>query len=340
MAAIDSHFKNHIFAVTGSLILLLLIGMIGYEYFAGWNWFDALYMTFISISTVGYQEIAPLNHSGRFFTMFIILAGMIVIAMLSATVTSWFVRNELLLRRKHQKMKKRISNLRDHTILCGAGDTGKTIISEFIRAKAPFVVIEESSQIINDLSEHYPDILIVQGDATKDENLIEANIANASAVIAALSIDADNLFVVVSARALNPQVHIISRAVEPSTEHKLYNAGANFVISPNRVEGIRMASVILRPAVLSFLEVIMNREGLSLRMEELDIPESSPLLDKSLKEVQIPQKTGLIVLAVKHGKDSPWEFNPSSQTVLRKNDRLIVLGETDKIEKLHILLKR
>ncbi|HHJ53223.1 MAG TPA: potassium channel protein [Caldithrix abyssi] len=335
----DHHLRNHIIAVTVSLIILLLIGLTGYTYLEGWDWFDALYMTFISFSTVGYQEIKPLGHTGRLFTMAIIFFGMIVLAMLSATVTSWFIRNELLIRRKQLKMKKQIKSLKDHIIICGAGDTGKKVVEEFVRFKKPFVLIEEKSIPLLELQEKYPDILTIQGDATKDEVLLEANIEQAHALITALPLDADNLFVVVSARALNPNLLIISRSVNASTEQKLYNAGANYVISPNTVEGIRMASVILRPTVVSFIEVISQSEGLSLRMEEIDIPKGSPFHGKTLKEIQIPQKTGLMVLAIKKAQDSRWTFNPSSNFLLHENDQIIVLGETEKINKLQSMLK-
>ncbi len=335
----DHHLRNHIIAVVFSLIFLLFIGMLGYTYFEGWSWFDALYMTFISFSTVGYQEVAPLSRAGRLFTMVVIFLGINVISMLSATVTSWFIRNELLVKRKQQKMKKEITKIKEHVIICGAGDTGKKVIEEFLRAKKKFVVVEEKPDTIQELQERYSDILFIQGDATKDEVLIEANIKNASALVTSLSLDADNLFVVISARTLNPNLLIISRSVEAGTEQKLYNAGANYVISPNTVEGIRMASVILRPTVVSFIEVISGSEGLSLRMEEIDIPAGSPFHGKTLKEIQIPQKTGLIVLAIKKGADSKWTFNPSSNFILHENDQIIVLGEAEKIDKLQSLLK-
>jgi len=339
MSGNENHLRNHLLAVAFSLLFLLLLGVIGYTRLEGWNWLDALYMTFISFSTVGYRELRPLSLWGRIFTMIIIMIGMVVIAMLSATVTSWFVRNELLSKRKLLKMKKEIRKMKNHIILCGAGDTGKTIIEEFVRAQKEFVVIEEKEEIVQELQEHFPDLHILSGDATKDEVLLEANIKEAYAIITTLSLDADNLFVVVSARTLNPNILIISRSVNAGTESKLYSAGANYVISPNIVEGMRMASVILRPTVVSFLEVMIGGEGLALRMEEIDIPKDSPFVKKSLKEVQIPQRTGLIVLAVKRGSDSQWQFNPSSNYILSENDRIIILGEPEKIDKLQEILQ-
>jgi voltage-gated potassium channel len=305
----------------------------------GWGLLDALYMTIISFSTVGFKEVATLGEFGRIFTMIIILSGMVFIAMLSASVTSLFVRNELLASRKKKKMKKTIRNLKGHTILCGAGDTGTTIIEEFRHAHKPFVVIEEKQEVLEKLDEQYPDLFIVAGDATKDEILMEANIKNAGGLITTLSLDADNLFVVVSARDLNPNMNIISRSVDPHTESKLYRAGANYVISPNMVEGLRMASVMIRPTVVNFLEVMMRGNELSFRLEEINVPKGASLHEKSLQKAQIPQRTGLIVIAVKKAKGSKWVFNPISSTILHENDKLIVLGDPDKIDKLHTLLK-
>ncbi len=185
-----------------------------------------------------------------------------------------------------------------------------------------------------------PNFNIIEGNATKDEVLKEANIENAAGLITALSLDAANLFVVVSARVLNPNINIISRSVDINTESKLYNAGANFVISPNIVEGMRMASVILRPTVVNFLEVMTRGEGLAVQMEEIVIPKDSSFKNKKLADIRIPSRTGLIVLAVKHSKGLKWQFNPGPDFVLKERDEVIVLGEPEKIDKLrHILVK-
>lgn len=335
----NDNLRQNLITVSIILFLLLSIGISGYMLIEGWGLLDALYMTIISFSTVGFKEVAELGEFGRIFTMIIILSGMVFIAMLSASVTSLFVRNELLASRKKKKMKKTIRNLKGHIILCGAGDTGTTIIEEFRHARKPFIVIEKKSEILEKLDEQYPDLFIVNGDATKDEILMEANIKNAGGLITTLSLDADNLFVVVSARDLNPKMNIISRSVDPHTESKLYRAGANYVISPNMVEGLRMASVMLRPTVVNFLEVMMRGNELSFRLEEINVPKGASLHEKSLQKAQIPQRTGLIVIAVKKAKDSKWIFNPISSTILHENDKLIVLGDPDKIDKLHTLLK-
>jgi len=164
-------------------------------------------------------------------------------------------------------------------------------------------------------------------------------IEQAGGLITALSLDADNLFVVVSAKSINPNMNIISRSVDPHTESKLYTAGANYVISPNMVEGMRMAAVMLRPTVVSFIEVMIRSDEFSYRLEEINIPKGTSIHEKTLQDAAIPQKTGLIVIAVKKASDSNMIFNPSSTTILNENDKLIVLGDPEKIDKLHKLLK-
>jgi voltage-gated potassium channel len=296
-------------------------------------------MTFITISTVGFKEVGRLEADGRVFTILIILLGLISIGMLTANVTSIFVSKELLKTRKSKKMKKIVMNLKNHVILCGAGDTGSAVIKEFINAGKRLVVIDKNEDRINYLAETYPKLLLINGDATKDETLEEANIKNAKGLITALSLDASNLFVVISARSLNQKLFIISRSVEVNTADKLYKAGANHVISPNLIEGTRMAAVMLRPTLINFLEIMMKDEDLALRMEEVEVPIGSSLNGQMLQEAKIPQRTGLIVIAMKKEHDSLWVFNPVSTSVLDEEDKLIVLGKPDQIETLHGVLK-
>jgi len=225
-------------------------------------------------------------------------------------------------------------------ILCGAGDTGTTVIEEFVRAKKDLVVIENNQELVEELGNTFPEVYFLNGDATKDEILQDANIQKAGGLITSLSIDADNLFVVVSAKSINPDMIIISRSVDSHTESKLYKAGASYVISPNMVEGMRMAAVMLRPNVVSFLDVMIQSDEFSYRLEEITIPKGAGISGKTLKQAEIPQKTGLIIIAVKTTTDSKMLFNPSSSTTLHDNDKLIVLGDPEKIDKLYALLRQ
>lgn len=316
----------------------ILLGTIGYVVLLGWNPLDALYMTFITVVSVGYREIGPLGVTGRIFTMALIFLGLIVVSVFVASVTSLYVERELEKAVRSRRMIRQIQKLREHTILCGAGDTGRQVIEEFRRVKRPLVVIEKDPEIVEDLRETYPDLLVIEGDATKDEVLEAANVRNARGLIASLAEDASNLFVTISARAMNPDLFIVARAVDPHTRAKLERVGANHVISPNVIEGLRMASVVLRPSVVAFLEIITRGADVEMRMEEVLVPPESPLIGKTLREVQIPQRTGLIVLAIRRFEARKFELNPGPQTELRANDRLIVLGEIEKVDLLRSYL--
>ncbi len=316
----------------------IFLGTIGYIIILGWNPLDALYMTFITVVAVGYKEVGPLGVTGRVFTMALIFLGLIVVSVFVASVTSLYVERELERAFRSRRMIRQIQKLRGHVILCGAGDTGRQVIEEFRRVKRPLVVIEKDPEIAEALRESHPDLLIIEGDATKDEVLQAANVQNARGLIASLAEDASNLFVTISARALNPDLFIVARAVDPHTREKLERVGANHVISPNVIEGLRMASVVLRPSVVAFLEIITRGADVELRMEEVQVPADSPLLGKTLREVQIPQRTGLIVLAIRRAEAKRFELNPGPQTALRADDRLIVLGEIEKVDLLRSYL--
>ncbi|RMD91365.1 MAG: TrkA family potassium uptake protein [Calditrichaeota bacterium] len=201
-------------------------------------------------------------------------------------------------------------------------------------------MIEEQTDILERILEQYPDLLVVLGDATKDEVLMEANIQHASALITALAGDTANLFVVISARALKPDLAVIARAVDEHTAGKMYKAGATHVISPNLTEGLRMASVVLRPNVVSFLDVATRDQEMAFRLEEVTVPPEPAYQPRSLRELEIPQRTGLIVIAVKKEQNSHTEFifNPQSSTIIQGGDKLIVLGDIDRVAKLHQLL--
>ncbi|KAA3662578.1 MAG: hypothetical protein DWQ10_02120 [Calditrichaeota bacterium] len=324
------------------LILLLFVGMTGYAVIEGWSWFEALYMTFITFSTVGFHEVKQLHPAGQLFTMFIVLTGLVLISLLSASVTSIFVRRELITNYKSRKMKNKIQRQKNHVILCGAGDTGKTIIDEFKIAREPLIVIEQNEEVISALHEQYPQMMFLAGDATKDEVLLEAGVENARGLISTLSEDRDNLFVVISARNLNQGLNIISRSVDQHTAGKMHKAGASHVVSPNLTEGMRMAATVLRPNLVGFLDVMMHDAEFELRLEEVTVPENTSFEGKSLREIEIPQRTGLIVIAIKKsvaGK-AQYIYNPQSDTKIEQGNVLIVLGNREKVERLNAHLVR
>lgn len=333
--------RRNFAVVLVAVVVLVVVGMIGYSVIEGWRWLDALYFTIITFSTVGFQEVRPLDANGRIFTMFMIFLSLIVLAMLSASVTSFLVRQELIENLKAKKMRKMIKSLRGHTILCGAGDTGRTVIDEFMHAQKKIVVIEEHAEVIEKLMDVYPKILVVQGDATKDDVLSSAGIENASGLITALSEDTSNLYVVISARALNKHLTIVARAIHSHAATKMYKAGATHVISPNLTEGRRMAATVLRPSVVSFLDVMMHDQEMDLRLEEVRVSENSSFAGKSLRQLELPQKTGLIVIAIvkQQGGKADFHYNPQSSAVVQGGDSLIVLGDAARVRNLEKLIQ-
>ncbi len=314
-------------------ITVVVLGTLSYVFIEKWDMLDALYMTLITITTVGFGEVHPLSPPGKVLTLLVLLGGVIAISLWISEITRFAVERELGTAFRRRKMRKEIQKLRNHVIICGAGETGRVVVKEFVRSRQKFVVIEKDPEIIEQSRETHPDILIIEGDATKDEVLLEANIEQAKGLITALSSDTENLFVTISAKTLNKNIVMVSRAVEADTLSKLYQVGADHVISPNITEGLRMAAVMLRPSVVSFLEVVTLGEDIDLYMEEVPIREGSRLVNISLARAQIPQKIGLIVIAIRK-RDGKFIYNPKSTTHLECGDVLIVLGKPSQVDRL------
>lgn len=325
--------------LTVALLIFLsvfIIGIVGYMVIEGWSFFDACYMTVITLATVGYGEINTLNAAGRIFTMFLILGGMGVLLYVVSTFTAFFVGGELkdILRRR--KMEKSIDSLNEHYILCGAGRTGSVVIEELMATKRNFVVIEKNTELVRKFAEM--GCLCMEGNATEDEVLLEAGVKRARGLIAMLSTDSDNLFVVLTAKGLNPNLRVVARIIDESAAVKFKKAGADAVVSPNYIGGLRIISEMVRPQVVSFLDIMMREKEGALRVEDVKIPDSSHTVGKTLAELNIPEKTGLIVLAVKNMNSSTYQFNPTSHKKIEKGDYLIVMGSVDQLAKLRDLI--
>ncbi len=320
-----------------TLFCVFICAILGYIIIEKWSLLEAIYMTVITLTTVGFQEVRPLSPVGRIFTMFILVSGIGLLAYAAGSTLEFIVEGELsgLLRRK--KMEKQIENLGEHYIICGAGDVGKYIIEEFTKTKRKFVIVENNQEQIKKLEED-KSILFIAGNAFEDEVLIKAGIRSAAGLISALSSDKDNLFVVLTARNINPNLRIISRAIDEGTVPKLYKAGADAVVSTEAIGGLRMASEMVRPTVVTFLDTMLRERESTLRIEEVKIPDGSPLTGKTLKETSIADKTGLIVVALKESGTEKYSYNPLPEVKLRAKDILIVLGELKGLEKLQELL--
>ncbi len=320
--------------------VILLIGTRGYMAIEGWGTEDSLYMALITMAAVGYHEVHPLSSAGRLFTGGILAAGITAMGFWFAILTSFLVELDLAHVFRDRKLKKEITKMKDHIIVCGAGRVGKQVVEELLTAGETFVVIERDRRLVEEFHETLPDLPIIEGDATVDHFLEEAGIARARGLIACLSADTDNLFVCLSARDLQKDIEIVARAFEEETVSKLYRAGADHVVSPNASGAIRMASFMLRPDVVSFLDVATRSPDLTLRLEQQTVGDSSPVVGQTLMDARIPQNTGLIVIAVRkknpEGAEEEYSYvyNPVGSTRLEPGDVMIVMGSPEQIRKL------
>jgi voltage-gated potassium channel len=318
------------------LVTLLMVGTMGYMLIEARPLGDSLYMTMITITAVGYEEVWPLSTAGRVFTMILLVGGLTWLGFWFASLTSLIVELDLqgaLRRRRHMN---EIASMNDHIIVCGCGRTGRQVAQELESMTSRYVIIEKDPRRIEELREFLPHASVVEGDATHDHVLIEAGLLRAMGLVTCLSKDTDNLFVCLSARDLAATVKIVARAYEEETMDKLYRAGADHVVSPNVSSAIRMASVLLRPSAVTFLDIATRSSDISLRMDQTVIAEKSDVAGMTLMQAKIPQRTGLMVIAIRK-KTAPkheFVFNPVASTRLEAGDEVIVLGKEDQIAKL------
>jgi voltage-gated potassium channel len=300
-----------------------------------WPWWDCLYMTVITISTVGYGEILPIAGvpEARAFTMVLILFGMGMLLYFASSIVSMIVEMDVKQAFRRRSMRKAIEGLEEHIIVCGAGTTGIHVVEELMATKRAFVVIEVDPKRIEWIEVHLGQpILYLQGDATEDDVLRAAGIERAMGVVSALSNDKDNLFVTVTARQLNSRLRIISRAKEVASANKLKRAGASSVVSPNFIGGMRMVSEMIRPEVTEFLDLMLRDKDKNLRIEEVQVLPESILAGKTLAESNLRKVTRLLVIAARD-RAGGYHYNPGPEFVLAEGTTLIVLGETDDVAK-------
>lgn len=325
--------------IIGFAALLMVAGTVAFQSIAGWSFEDSLWMTMITVTAVGYEEVRPMTPAAQTIAAFLLIGGITVMGLWFAFLTSAIVEMDLAQVFRIRRTMNKIEQLRDHVVVCGAGRTGRQVVRELIEADIQYLVVERSADRAEHLRREHPDALVLVEDATRDETLVVARIGTARGLVACLSQDTDNLFVCLSARDLQPNLNIVARAYDEQTMQKLYIAGADHVVSPNLTGGIRMAAMMLRPEVVSFLDVVTRGDGLTLRLEEIRIQAGSDLAGRTLSEAQIPQKTGLIVIAIRHlderGREGPWSYNPGPREEIRVGDVLIVMGNPGQIAQLH-----
>jgi len=317
------------------LFLLVSLGTMGYMAIEGWRFLDALYMTIITLATVGFQEVHYLSDKGRVFTILLIIVGVTVLGYTVGKLAQIMFEGQFQRFLGRKKLEKSIEELRDHYIVCGYGRIGSLICKEFAAKPIPFVVVEHNPEVIEKLEED--NMLFLRGNATEDETLLKAGIKRAKGLVSVVTSDTENVYITLTARGLNPNLYILARSGEAGSEIKLERAGANKVVSPYHIGGSRMAQAILRPNVVDFIEIATKRGHIDLQMEEIFIPDQSPFVGKNLLDAGLRKDTGVIIVGIKKASGK-MVFNPNSHSVIEARDTLIVLGQPQEITRLEKLL--
>ncbi len=311
------------------VLTVFVVGTIGYAAF-GLSVLDAMYMTITTITTVGFREIIgpDVTNAEKLFTMAIIVTGVSTVLYTFTLGVQVVVEGQLREFVGRRRMDKQIADMRGHVIVCGWGRVGKAVAGDLLAAGRPVVVIDVNEERIRSI-----DVPTVVGDATLDATLRAAGIEHATSLVAALEGDAENLFVTLSSKAINPGLFIVARARQEESVDKLSRAGADRVVNPQELGAARMASFVVQPNVAEFVDVVMHERSMDFRMQEVDIPDDSPLAGQSLREANLREQAGVLVLALR-GDDGVFTTNPAPDTVLHPHNVVIAVGTTDALDRL------
>ena len=329
-------YFRKLYLAIGMVLLVLLVGIVGYYTIEDYSLLDSVFMTVITVATVGYREVKELDDAGKIFTSFLIIFSIGTFAYAISVITRYVIEGEFQTYFRHYKVNKEILKLKDHVIVCGFGRNGRQACEQLRSGNEKFVAIESNPKIIATLHED-ENILFIEGDATNDDVLLEAGLERAKALITALPNDAANVFVVLTARDRNPNLKIISRASDDASEHKLKRAGANNVIMPDKIGGTHMAALVTKPDVLEFIDHITGR--INIRLEEIlysSLPNS--MRGKSIKELEIRNKTGANIIGFKTA-EGDYIINPSPEMVMMPDAKLFVLGTQEQVSRFKEILK-
>ncbi|MCT4629255.1 TrkA family potassium uptake protein [Winogradskyella sp.] len=326
-------FRSKIYTALLLLLFVLFVGIIGYRFVSNYTWIDAVYMTVITITTVGFGEVQPLDTEAKIFTIFLILSSVVIVGYAISIITEYILSKNNFEDIKQRKMQKEIEAMVGHIIICGFGRNGKQAAKKLQDYGKPFVIIERNKEIIERLQEE--DLPYVLGDANEDETLIEAGIERASTLISALPSDADNLFVVLSARQINNSMSIISRASQETSYNKLKLAGANNVILPDRIGGDHMASLVVIPDLVEFIDNLGIVGEKNINIEEVKVEQLYDVAQiKTIRELDLRKKTGCTVIGFKN-ENGEYIVNPEADTRLVPSSKIIVLGRPEQIKRLN-----
>jgi voltage-gated potassium channel len=327
------------FRIAITLVICLFVGgLLGFHFIEGYNFVDSLYMTVLSVSTVGFEVVRPLSPQGKLFVSFLILFSLGSFTFVGSSIVRFFLDGEFVKNLKNKRLSKRIERLTDHVIICGYGRNGEQAALELTDNNQPFVIIERRENVIVRIQED-PNLLYIQGDATNEDVLRTAGIDHARALIATTPNDADNMFVVMTARSMNANLTIISRASEIGSDSKFRRAGATNVIMPERMGGQRMARLVTQPDVVEFMEYILLQRNRDVSIHEVhcrNIAESN--MGKTIGELKMGSVTGTTIIGLKNG-DGKYVFNPGVDYPLGCKDQLFVLGSPEQVKSLNSFLE-
>jgi len=320
-----------------ALAVIAVVGVLGYMVFEGWSFGDALYMTVITLTTVGYKEVRDLDASGQLWTMLLLVTGVGTLFYAAVSSVELVVEGTIQGYFGRRRMERAINKLQGHYILCGYGRVGRQVAREFTRDGVPFVIIEQDPATLDECVEE--GYLALLGEASDDEVLYEAGVGRAAGLVAAVDSDADNVFVVLSARKLNPELHIVARASSDESAAKLETAGADRTLSPYAVGGRRLASLATQPLVVDFLDIVTRgEEGLVFRLEEFSVPKDSAIAGQTIGELRIGERSGAMILAVR-SEEGRFDTTPSADDRISAGDTLIVLGTREQVARLDRVMR-
>ena len=320
-----------VFYIAACLAGIAVIGTIGYTSIEGWDVVDSFYMTIITLTTVGYGEVRELSLAGRMFTVALLLVGVGMVFYGAATIAEARFEERIRQIFGRRKLVKELDKLENHHIICGYGRIGSTVAGEYAKESLPHVIIESDESIAAHLNQEGK--LVILGDATLDETLIEAQVEKARSIVCALPTDAENVFVTLTARALNPNLFILSRAARESSIGKMEAAGADRVVSPYIMGGMRIAQSVLRPKLAGFIDEVIGHATTDLDFDEVTVPEGSNLVGMALRESKISQETGVYLLSIRHSSGE-MRFNPGADFQIQAGDHLYALGTPEEVESL------
>lgn len=333
MNPIINFFRTKIYTAVFLLISIMVIGVIGYVTIAGYTWVDALYMTVITMTTVGFGEVVPLDDKSKIFTIFLILASIVIVGYALSVITEYILSKNNVEELKHKRMRKKIEGFKNHIVICGYGRNGKQAARKLMAYNKEFVVIERDKELEERMQ--LDGVPYVIGNANEDETLVLAGVDKASCFISALPSDADNLFVVLSTRQLNSEINIISRASNESSYDKLKFAGANNVILPDKIGGDHMASLVVVPGLMEFIDNLSIVGKSDINIEEVAVEKFyNSRNPRTIKDLDLRRKTGCSVIGYKD-ENGEYIVNPEADMELARNSKIIVLGRPEQIKALN-----